>query len=658
MAESAHIAIVGLGPRGLSVLERIVAHERASRSTPMVIHLFDANEPGVGCHDPAQPNHLLVNTVAAQITQFCDSSVVGAGPILQGPSFHEWMQDDRTRPRACSNSSSSPDDYHSRAYFGRYLRWVYHYLRRLAPPHVRVVFVKASVKSVTRSADNSWLIDIDGSQQRVDYVFLTTGHGETNTKSNCPAALEKGQTTEVIDDPYPIAEKLKRIDASQTVAVEGLGLTTFDILAELTVGRGGHFETNPDGSKTYQRSGREPHIVAYSRSGLPLSARAMNQKGMSGQYRPRFLMSARLKELRSVRQLDFELDVLPKLIADMEFAYYEAYHSKVHHDALTTMMFSQQFAYADAAERRALVEHYIPEADRFVWQRLMNPIPATALSTHAEFSGWLREHLRADLQEAALGNVGSPIKAASDVLRDLRDTIRAAVDFGGLTERSHRDFLSQFVPMMNRVAVGPPASRIAEMIALMDAGVLQADLGPDARCQTVAGERMMSVSSSKWLGLSREVHVLVRGRISMPLVTEDNSLTGRLIQAGHIRRFRNGNFHPGGIEVDRNFNWVARNGQAVTNAWSLGIPTEGAKFYTFVVPRSGVNSTALVDAGRAVGQMLSMLVGLRDPQSREVDINLPAVKETSSDAQSHEVDSVLPTLEEASAFASLYGAIS
>ena len=49
---------------------------------------------------------------------------------------------------------------------------------------------------------------------------------------------------------------------------------------------------------------------------------------------------------------------------------------------------------------------------------------------------------------------------------------------------------------------------------------------------------------------------------------------------------------------------LEKSGDVLHNAWALGIPTEGAKWCTFVVPRPGVNSTAIVDAGRAVTAML------------------------------------------------------
>ncbi|MFP3345293.1 FAD/NAD(P)-binding protein, partial [Halomonas sp. SIMBA_159] len=53
--------------------------------------IFDPYLPGSGCHSTDQPDHLLVNTVAEQITMFADDSVVEAGNILSGPTFYQWL---------------------------------------------------------------------------------------------------------------------------------------------------------------------------------------------------------------------------------------------------------------------------------------------------------------------------------------------------------------------------------------------------------------------------------------------------------------------------------------------------------------------------------------------------------------------------------------
>ena len=610
------IGIIGVGSRGLSLLERIVAHERQRPSGPIEVLLFDPNAPGAGCHDPAQSDIHLVNTVAGQLTVFADASVVDAGPIVEGPSFHQWLNqrsDIGAGNLLGAGARASQDGYYSRGLFGRYLQWAFRYVCALAPPHVEIIVEPAEVLRAHRD-DDAWLLETRDARMRVDYLFLTTGHTKPAQRTRDRAAPR----TLVIDDPYPTHGQLAAVTQGMTVAVEGMGLTSFDVIAELTTGRGGRFLTDKAGDKCYLPSGREPRILVYSRSGIPLSARAVNQKGISNQYRARFLLLQQVRDLRARRKLDFAADVLPLLVADMACAYYDAWFRE-RADAAAATAFCDAFAAGDAQARERLVERHVPEADRFSWQRLAAPAPPAALAGRGAFGDWLRGHLEEDVREARKGNLGSPLKAACDVLRDVRDNLRAAIEFGGLTQASHRWVLSEFMPVMNRLAVGPPQSRISEWQALIAAGVIEADFGPGAECRAVADAARMRLAATAWDDHAVEVDVLVKARISMHSPQDDASpLLRGLLEDGHARLFRNGDFHPGGIEIDRQHHWIARNGAVVRNAWALGIPTEGVKWCTFVVPRPGVNSTAVADAGRAVAALLAdVRAGADEREARE-----------------------------------------
>jgi hypothetical protein len=607
------IAIVGVGSRGLTVLERVVAHERRQRSGEMEVYLFDPDPPGAGCHDPCQSSIHLVNTVAGQLTQFSDASVVGAGPVMSGPTFFQWLQEQARMglEPSLAGVEVHADAYYPRGLFGRYLMWALRYVRALAPPHVRVHFKQSAVEHARRGPEGLWSLKAGHEEFHADYLFLTTGHTRpTSPPARAPEPVRAGSRgTLVVDDPYPMAAKLAAISADMTVAVEGMGLTAFDVVADLTVGRGGRFETAPGtGKKTYVRSGREPRLLLFSRSGIPLSARAVNQKGVSGQYRAHFLQLAKVREWRAQRQLDFVEDVLPLLVADMEYAWCDAYLRGRQGEWAAARFCDKYAAAADAQEREKLVAQHVPPEARFSWSELAQPVPATALAGREAYGQWLTTHLRRDVDEALKGNRDSPLKAACDVLRDLRDNLRAAIEFGGLTEASHRWVLGEFLPIMNRLAVGPPESRISEMLALMEAGVLDAGYGPGAVCEPATDGGRMHVRATRWVERSQEVDALVKARISMHSPGEDASpLLQGLLADGHVRLFHNGSLHPGGIAIDRHHHWIARDGSVIENAWALGIPTEGPKFCTFVIPRPGVNSTALVDAGRAVGRMLSMI---------------------------------------------------
>jgi uncharacterized NAD(P)/FAD-binding protein YdhS len=637
------IGIVGVGPRGLTVLERIVARERAQKSTDIQIYLFDPNEPGHGCHDPAQSEYLLVNTVAAQITMFSDSTVRDAGPVMEGPSFYEWLLDQQRHGwlgAELEDTTISADAYYSRSLFGRYLNWVFRHLCAMAPDHVSIFFTKESITRAERNPDTTWSLEAEKIDFRVDCLFLTTGHTKVKGSTGQISQSASDGATTVVSDPYPIRQKLGFVQSGMSVAIEGLGLTTFDAIAELTVCRGGRFVDCPTtGVKRYVPSGNEPHIHAFSRSGIPLSTRAINQKGVSLQYKPRFLLADKVRQLRAARQLDFMEDVFPLLLADMQYAYGEAY-LRAQRDPVTTMLFCNQFVCADdAEERQQLIDQYIPAEDHFSWDRLVSPTPESALASRDEFKSWLTAYMRHDLAEAKKGNLDSPLKAASDVLRDLRDNLRAAIDFGGLTEASHRWLYTAFLPVMNRVAVGPPSVRAAEMLALMEAGVLEADWGPGAVCKSSQDGGRMQLMSTRWDDEVADIDVLIKARVSTHSPKDDSSpLLRSLLDAGHVRLFHNGSFHPGGIEIDREFNWVSEQGEVIGNAWALGIPTEGVKFYTFVVPRPGVNSTAIVDAGRAVAKMMALI-----PQHATEVLPQPEIH--------------IPIEQTTSAFASMYGTL-
>lgn len=592
------IVIAGLGPRGLTILERIIAHERIQKTTDMEISIFEPGEPGVGCHQTDQPDHLLVNTVAGQMTMFSDFTVKDAGPILDGPSFYQWLD-------SCDTGSEiSPDKYYPRRDFGRYLNYVYQYILDHAPDHVSIRLFQQSLQSASRAASGCWeVVGQSGVRHYANFLFITTGHGICDTESyHTSNEATNSKLTSVVDLPYPVHQKLHFVKPGWHVGIEGMGLTFFDVLSEFTIGRGGRF-VRDQGKLVYFPSGKEPVIAAYSRSGLPLTARASNQKGVEGQYHARFLVYEHVARLRKQGKIDFERDILPLLTADMEFAYYSAYISE-RDGCVQAMRFRNAFVASDTAGRERLVRDSVPKSDWFSWNKLVSPVPPDALQNSSTYRNWLIDYLESDVEEARRGNICSPVKAASDVLRDVRDIVRAAIDFAGLTEESHRWLFSTFVPAMNRIAVGPPKERIEEMLSLIHAGVLNVGFGPGA-FSSKSSDGRVSVHSKFWTDVVQDVNVLVSARISMPHIGECSSgLIGSLLAAGYCRPFLNDSFNPGGLEVDQSFNIISRSGDVIDNAWALGVPTEGVKFYTFVVPRPGVNSTALVDAGRAVRSML------------------------------------------------------
>ena len=87
------ITIVGLGPRGLTMLDRMVeAYQCFEPACNLEVHAVDPREPGQGVHYRQQPDHLVTNTIAGMITMFPHDGLMGEPRRPPGPSLPEWAR--------------------------------------------------------------------------------------------------------------------------------------------------------------------------------------------------------------------------------------------------------------------------------------------------------------------------------------------------------------------------------------------------------------------------------------------------------------------------------------------------------------------------------------------------------------------------------------
>src|SRR5471032_1697123 len=85
------VTIIGVGPRGLSVLERIAAMA-GQHQLLLDVALVEPGECGPGVHSTRQPQHLLINTIASQVTLFPAPGAVQYPPVCATPSLTEWAR--------------------------------------------------------------------------------------------------------------------------------------------------------------------------------------------------------------------------------------------------------------------------------------------------------------------------------------------------------------------------------------------------------------------------------------------------------------------------------------------------------------------------------------------------------------------------------------
>jgi uncharacterized NAD(P)/FAD-binding protein YdhS len=601
------ICVVGMGPRGLSVLERVCANwSPGSDNDRLVVHLVDPAEHGSGAvWDPDQPAHFLMNTVSSQVTVFTDESVRMGGPVRPGPSLYEWS-------RSVASTASldtgyevirsearrlGPDSYATRAFYGHYLVWALSEVIRRAPAGVHVVHHRQLAVEVTpgwtvRLADGDLVSDLHA-------VVLAQGHlpalADARTEELRGFADANGLL--YLPPGNPAKADLSSVPPGEPILLLGLGLNFFDHLAALTTARGGTF-VRRGGVLVYRPSGNEPSVYAGSRRGLPLHARGENQKGAHGRHFPVVLSPEVARALRS-RPVDFRADVWPLIAKEVETVYYTTELSgRLTADELARFA-SRYRESADGAS--ALLDEYGVES-RWDWARIEDPVSGMTFSSPEHFRTWLLRHLREDVVHATEGNVRGSVKAALDVLRDLRNEIRAVVEHGGLHGRSHHDDLERwFSPLNAFLSIGPPARRIEEMAALVSAGVLNV-LGPGTSVRpdhaTGAFEAVSDVVRA-----SLSVRVVVDARMpTADIRTSDDELLRRLLAAGLCRPHRvpdaDGGFvETGGLDVTlRPGRVISADGIAAQGLYALGVPTESVHWATAVGIRPCSDSAILGDS--------------------------------------------------------------
>ncbi|MFJ7216134.1 FAD/NAD(P)-binding protein [Amycolatopsis sp. NPDC098790] len=628
--ETSEIAVVGLGPRGLSVAERLSAnaHALVPRGHRLVVHLVDPSlADGGRVWRSTQDRLLLMNTVASQVTMFVDDTVDCAGPVVRGPSLYEWARSiallgspdvpDAVRAEA---EGLGPDDYPSRAFYGSYLRWTRRRITRTAPPSLQFVAHQARAVDV-RDTGGRQEVELDDGTAigGLAAVVLALGH-QPHELSPAEADLNRyagRHGLRYVPPGNPADASLDDVPAGEPVLLRGMGLNFFDHLALFTLGRGGEFTREPGGALTYVPSGREPRLVAGSRRGVPYQARARNEKGASGRHEPRFLTTAVIEGLRD--GADFRRDVWPLIDQEVRTVFYAAL-VRERGCACDVEEFTEAFAAAGPAEVLAdPLAVRETEAQRIVlakfgldrtwdWRTVATPYSAADLASTATFRAWLRSSVDTELAEARRGNVTGPLKAATDVLRDLRNEIRLVVDHGGISGASYRDDLRRwYMPLNAYLSIGPPAERVEQFGALLDAGVLEV-LGPDLRIEAVGGR--FAARSAACPDVTIRAKTLIEARLpETDLRRTTDPLLRALLARGECRPYRIGEFETGGLAVTRRpYHVLDAGGRPHPSRFAFGVPTEAVHWVTAAGIRPGVNSVILGDADAIARSCLSIAV--------------------------------------------------
>lgn len=474
------IAVVGAGPRGTSFLDRLLAHlQRSPRSdeAPAVrVIIFDPAPHGPGrVWDPDQSPLYLMNTPASYPTAAPEGPT---GEVLPPSSvscgFAQWR---RRHAPAELQAAAAPDDadYPSRAAYGAYLCWLHQQVT--AGLEACGVVVEHRSTSVTRCVPHGrrHLLSTSQGQQEVDAAVLALGHipARLNDAGERLAQAAQDLGLRYLAPAVPTDVDYDLLPQEENVLVRGMGLNFFDLMIQVTLGRGGSFrelpEAQPGRRLEYVPSGREPRLIAGSRRGTPYRAKSSAPGFIpEGIELVHFTDDAIDEAERRHDFLDFRAHLWPLILQDVLHTYYRT--------GSDGEPVAQEEGLAHLPATHPPAER-LPEAERFV-RSLGRPFDGAAFTSHDDYQQHMLSYLMEDAATSAAGTA-SPLKMAIGALHAARMKLKELISQGRVAQASRIDDVETwFESLVEGAASGPPPQRIEELAALARASVVEF-LGPD-----------------------------------------------------------------------------------------------------------------------------------------------------------------------------------
>jgi hypothetical protein len=156
------------------------------------------------------------------------------------------------------------------------------------------------------------------------------------------------------------------------------------------------------------------------------------------------------------------------------------------------------------------------------------------------------------------------------------------------------------MPLNAHLSIGPPAERIEQFGALMDAGVLEV-LGPDVRIECSGGQFV--AYSGTCPDLTVRTATLIEARLpETDLHRTTDPLLRTLLHRGECQPYRmpirgGGHYVAGGVAVTRRpYRLIDAQDRPHPRRFAFGVPTESVHWVTAAGIRPGVNSVILGDA--------------------------------------------------------------
>ncbi|WP_223881314.1 FAD/NAD(P)-binding protein [Nesterenkonia ebinurensis] len=575
------IAVIGAGPRGTGFLERLLAqveHSSPDQWRPLRVSVFDPAPHGPGrVWHPEQSQLYLMNTPASYPTAAPAGDTQNQLPASScSLSFLDYC-----RANGLNDDAAA---YPARAAYGTYLAW----LSKQVSAHlhgraVAVEHISSEVTHLTRQEGN-YLLSAAGRQYRADAVVLALGHLEAEQGAGPSHLAAQAHRLNLHYQPpaIPTDVDYEGFGAGERVLVRGMGLNFFDLMIQVTAGRGGRFRLNPEAAPgqrlTYTASGQEPHLIAGSRRGTPYRAKTVAPgfvpEGIELQYLTDHAVEALLE---TYGELDFTEHLWPLIQQDLTATYAQ---------------FGGQ--------------------GEFDIQAYARPFEGQHWASPQWYQQTMTQWLRDDAAAAAAGT-GSPEKMAVNALHAARLKVKHLVTEHLIRPESRlRDVEGWFEALVEGLASGPPLQRIEELAAVARAGVVEF-LGPEPVYGVDGTQKSFIADSAAVQGVRYSAEHMIEAMMPPNRITQATSpLVRGLLQGdlGFPAALEAGgeiHVHKGFSVTDQPHRLIHRDG-AAGQIYVLGLQLSSAQWGTAIAAEAGgdprATARALADAHTAAEAIL------------------------------------------------------